>query len=127
MDISSREGGEILEGAFIIIPIIVIVAFCVILGLGITQYIKNENSPIVATKAKLIDKKCDTTTSTDANGAVTVNETLYLTFELDTGSAMKYVVGGRIYRSVPLNEWGTLTFQGTRFLSFESASVVVKK
>ena len=111
-------------GVFIVIFII---ALCFIVGSWITRYIKNENSPVVATKARLIDKKRDTMTSTDANGAVSVSETLYLIFGLDTGSTMRFSVGGRIYRNVPSNEWGTLTFQGTRFLRFESASGVVEK
>ena len=112
-------------------PVIFIVIFiifvCFIIGSGITQYFKNENSPVVATKARLIDKKRDTTTTTDANGVINTNETLYLIYELDTGSTMRFTVNGRIYREAPAAEWGTLTFQGTRFIRFESVSGVVEK
>ena len=108
-----------------------IVAFVIVVGIiaftAISQYVKNENSPVVATKARLIDKKADVHTSTDANGVTTFNETYYLTFELDTGSSLKLVVSGRVYRNAVSNDWGTLTFQGTRFLRFESSSGVLER
>jgi hypothetical protein len=93
----------------------------------ISRYIKNENSPIISTKAQLIRKKRDTHTNTDANGVMTTDETLILVFGLDTGSELKFTVGGRIFRNVPEYEWGTLTFQGTRFLKFQSPSGIVEK
>ncbi|MCL2321717.1 MAG: DUF2500 domain-containing protein [Oscillospiraceae bacterium] len=93
----------------------------------ISRYIKNENSPIIATKARLSKKLADVQTNTDANGAISTSETLYLIYELDTGSEIKLIVNGRIYRNAPENEWGTLTFQGTRFIKFESISGVLEK
>jgi hypothetical protein len=105
--------------------------FFVILALMIfkiiSTYVKNENSPVISTKAQLIKKRRTTNTQTDANGIMTTNETLILVFELDTGSEIKFFVGGRVYRSISENEWGTLTFQGTRFLKFENRSGIVEK
>jgi hypothetical protein len=105
--------------------------FIVFLGFTIfswiSRYIKNENSPIVATKAQLVDRKSDLHTSTDANGAMSTSETHYLIFQLDTGSQIELVVNGRIYQNVPELEWGTLTFQGTRFIKFESNSIIVER
>jgi hypothetical protein len=101
--------------------LILIICMCV------SRYMKNENSPIISTKAQLIDRKCYTDMHTDANGIVSSSKTLYLMFELDTGSQMKFVVNAGIYRNVPKNEWGTLTFQGTRFLKFATDSVVVER
>lgn len=103
----------------------VVLAF--IIFKGISTYVKNENSPVISTKAQLIKKKRDTHTQTDANGIMTTNETLILIFELDTGSELKFTVGGGIYRSILEYEWGTLTFQGTRFLKFEWKNGVVEK
>lgn len=93
----------------------------------ISTYVKNENSPIISTKAQLISKRRNTNTQTDGNGIITTTETLILIFELDTGSEIKFFVGGRIYRTISENEGGTLTFQGTRFLKFESKSGIVEK
>lgn len=107
------------------IVFITILAFIIISG--ILRYIKNENSPVIATKAKLVNKRRDTHTHTDANGAMHMDETLYLAFQLDTGSTMELAVNGRVYRNVPENEWGTLTFQGTRFIKYEYAGGTVER
>ena len=101
--------------------------FAIVVFMSISRYNKNENSPIISTKAKLIKKNRDINTNTDANGVMTTNETLLLVFELDTGSELRFTVGGRIFRSIPEYEWGRLTFQGTRFLKFESVSGIVER
>jgi len=110
---------------------IIVIIFVVMLGFiifsWVSRYIKNENSPMIATKARLIKKWADTHTSTDANGIMSTSETLHLAFELDTGSTMDLIVNGRIYRNMPKNEWGTLTFQGTRFIKFGSVSGVIER
>lgn len=108
-----------------------IVLFIAVLGFiifsMISRYVKNENSPVISTRAQLIDKKRDWHTHTDANGATMTDETLYLIYQLDTGSEMRFTVNGRIYRHAVAHEWGQLTFQGTRFLRFEGPSGVVEK
>ena len=88
---------------------------------------KNESSPIIATKAQLIKKKKDVHTHTDANGAMSMSETLYLFYQLDTGSQIKLTVKAGIYQNAPEHEWGVLTFQGTRFLKFESRFGVLER
>lgn len=93
----------------------------------ITTYVKNENSPVIATKAQLIKKNRDTNMQTDANGMTTTTETLIIIFQLDTGSEIKFFVGERVYKTISENEWGTLTFQGTRFLKFEGENGIVEK
>lgn len=107
--------------------IIFFIFFAFVVFMGISRYIKNENSPVISTKAQLIKKKRDTYTNTDANGIMSTNETLILVFELDTGSELKFTVGGHIFRSIPEYEWGTLTFQGTRFLKFQYSNGIVEK
>ncbi|WP_027632396.1 DUF2500 domain-containing protein [Clostridium hydrogeniformans] len=108
------------EMLFFIILVLIIVK-------GITTYIKNENSPIVSTKAPLIKKKRDRHTHTDVNGVMTTNETLILVFQLDTGSEVSFNVGGRIFRNISEYQWGILTFQGTRFLKFQWDNGEVEK
>lgn len=105
--------------------------FIIVLGFiifsWILRYIKNENSPIITTKARVIDKKADVHTHFDANGVMSTSETLYLCYELDTGSTIKLIVNGRIYRAAPENEWGNLTFQGTRFIKFECNNSILER
>lgn len=102
--------------------IIFIFIIGVIIFSWILRYIKNENSPVIATKAQLIERKSDVHMHTDANGAISSSETFYLVFQLDTGSQIKLDANTRLYQKVPIYEWGTLTFQGTRFIKFASDS-----
>lgn len=103
------------------------VFFIFIIYQWISTYIKNENSPIIATKAQLIKKIRSVSTSSDGNGGTSTSESLMLKFQLDTGSEIKLNVGSRIFRSISEYEWGTLTFQGTRFIRFESSSGIIAK
>ena len=80
---------------------------------------------VVATRARLADKRADHHTHSGANGAMMSSEAYYLIFEVDTGSTMEFSVNGVIYREAAGNDWGTLTFQGTRFLRFESAGMIL--
>lgn len=54
------------------------------------------------------------------------DETFTLIFKLDTGSELTFSVNRYIYRSIQEHEWGTLIFQGTRFLKFQSPSGVIE-
>jgi len=100
----------------VVFQLIFFVILTLIILKAISTYVKNENSPVISTKAQLISKRRNTNTQTDANGIMTTTETLILIFELDTGSEIKFFVGGRVYKAILENEGGTLTFQGTRFL-----------
>lgn len=93
----------------------------------ISTYIKNERSPVVNTRAQVVDKRSDFHTATAADGVTATSETLYLVFRLDSGSDLALAVPRRVYREVPLYEWGMLTFQGTRFIQFQSHFGTVAK
>jgi len=86
-------------------PIIFFIFVAFIVFMSISRYIKNEDSPVISTKAQLIKKKRDTYTNTDSNGVISTNETLILVFELDTGSELRFTVEGHIFRSVSEYKW----------------------
>ena len=105
---------------FVIVGIFII--YCIFRM--IFRYIKNEKSPIINTKARLFDKVTEGHGNTGANGTTI---SFYLVYELDTGSKMKFPVSGKVYKTAQNHEWGKLTFQGTRFIKFESTSGVIEK
>ncbi|MBK1809115.1 DUF2500 domain-containing protein [Clostridium sp. YIM B02505] len=110
--------------------ILLILFFIVFIGAiakGIITYIDNENSPIISTKANLVKKKRNTHTHTDANGITSIDETFILIFQLDTGSEMRFTVKRRVFRSIAENQWGSLTFQGTRFIKFQWEGGIVER
>jgi hypothetical protein len=112
---------------FVGFNLIIFIIFALIVFKTITTYVKNENSPVISTKAQLVKKQWHTNTQTDSNGVTTTNDTFSLKFQLDTGSDMKFTVGRRIYKEIEEDEWGTLTFQGTRFLKFQWDKGLVEK
>jgi hypothetical protein len=86
---------------------------------GQMSYAQPQNGPIVTARAKLIRKETHVSTNIDAGGAVMSEDVYQLVFSLDTDAELSFRVGGRAYGNTPENEWGTLTYQGTRFLGFE--------
>lgn len=122
--------GNIMDRGEIYMPffgIFFVLILIYIIYTNVSRYIKNESSPVINTRAQIIDKKCDSHTHTDANGVMTTSDSYYLIFELDSASTLKLSVSGRIYKKAVFNEWGTLTFQGTRFYKFESAGSLLEK
>lgn len=115
------------EVLFAIFPILFIGVFIFIIVTVVRQFAKNEKSPVVATKARVIEKRTESSTHHDANGHMHTSHTYYLVFELSTGSTMRLSVGSGIQRDAREFEWGILTFQGTRFLRFESESGTLEK
>ena len=111
----------------IVFQILFFIILAIVIINGIRQYVKNENSPVISTKAQLINRKKDVSTTMDANNVMHHNETFKLEFKLDTGSEVKFVVNRRIFYELEEFEWGILTFQGTRFLRFQWNDRTVEK
>ena len=111
----------------IVFQILFFIILAIVIINGIRQYVKNENSPVISTKAQLINRKKDVSTTMDANNVMHHNETFKLEFKLDTGSEVNFVVNIRIFYELEEFEWGILTFQGTRFLRFQWNDRTVEK
>lgn len=108
---------------FIIIFIMVIVSF---VNGGITWH-KNNNSPRLTVSAKIVSKRQNTTyhnhpNAGDVSGAhgyhSIANTTYYVTFQFESGDCMEMAVPGSEYGMLAEQDEGKLTFQGTRYLSF---------
>jgi hypothetical protein len=97
--------------------------FIYIIFKGATQYIDNENSPLVTEPAHVVRKINDT--HMDANNVM--HTTVLIVFALESGEQIRCVVGHRVYRAIPDGASGMLTHQGTRFYRFESGGIVVEK
>lgn len=58
----------------------------------------------------------------DMSGAhgyhTTISTTYYVTFQVESGDRMEMSVSGSEYGTLAEGDKGTLTFQGTRFLTF---------
>ena len=100
--------------------------FMIVRGVG--EWNKNNSSPRLTVEAEAVSRRTQTSTSQTpvAGGASGVHgfhthyETLYyVTFQVESGDRMEFRLSGREYGMIVEGDRGRLTFQGTRYLSFE--------
>ena len=115
----------------ILIPLVFLFVFGTILFTairGIGTWHKNNNSPRLTVSASVVAKRTAVShhthsTGGDANGMCgshTSSSTHYFaTFQMESGDRMELPVSGPEYGMLAEGDRGKLTFQGTRYLSFE--------
>ena len=115
----------------ILFPIIFILIFIIIVFTfvkGIATWFKNNNSPRLTVSARIVAKRQNTTHNNQPNagdisgahGFHTISSTsYYVTFQVDSGDRMELSVSGSEYGVLAEGDKGQLTFQGTRYLTFD--------
>ncbi|MEK3934556.1 DUF2500 domain-containing protein [Sporosarcina sp. FSL W7-1349] len=107
------SNGSIIFGAIFAIAII---GFLFILGRGIGEWNKNNQSPKLTVPAEVVTKRSRTSGSHRNASASTW---YYVTFQVQSGDRMEFNVRGNEYGMLAEGDIGMLTFQGTRYLEFE--------
>ena len=101
----------------------VLIVLVVTLVRGIGEWHKNNNSPRLTVPAKVVSKRTSVSHGHHhgANGHMhtTSSTWYYVTFEVESGDRMEFGVSGSEYGMLAEGDSGKLTFQGTRYLSFE--------
>ena len=121
-----------------IFPLMFLVVFVIVIGMfvfgaisGIRTWNKNNNSPRLTVTATVVSKRMDVShhqhhhagDATGAHGYHTTSRTSYfVTFEVESGDRMELHVSGTEYGMLVEGDTGRLTFQGTRYPSFERIS-----
>ena len=110
---------------FTVFPIIWVVMFVFIFGMiimtfakSIKQEHKNNQSPRLTVAATVIAKRDQVSIHHHDHHRHT-NTRYFVTFQLDSGDRMELQLSGPEYGMLIEGDRGQLTFQGTRFLSFE--------
>lgn len=85
---------------------------------GISQWNKNNHSPRLTVPATVLAKRTNVSRHHHQNHA-THSTTYYVTFQVESGDRMELQMAGHEYGLLVEGDQGKLTFQGTRFLSFE--------
>lgn len=100
-------------------PIFIGIMFIIIFGLiilgilsNIKQGIKNNNSPLLTVPAEIASKRIHVQGDHSRT-------TYYVTFEVQSGDRMELNVEGKEYGMLVEKDLGLLSFQGTRYISFE--------
>lgn len=113
---------------FSIVPIFIIVIFVAVIGMfvvtavrGVSTWSKNNASPRLTVSATVATKRTSVTHHHSQNGMGHSSTWYYATFQVESGDRMEFSVSGAEYGMLAEGDQGSLTFQGTRFLSFERA------
>ena len=105
-----------------IVPIMFIVVFGIIIFSiiqGISTWHKNNNSPRLTVPAVIVAKRTDVTHHHNGDNMATHSTWYYATFQVESGDRMEFAVDGMEYGMLAEGDMGKLSFQGTRYLSFE--------
>ena len=88
--------------------------FFFIIGKGITQFIENENSPVVTVSATIVDMRRKS--HHHHSGGPT--HTYHIAFQTQEGELIELRVRRYEYKELAIGDKGMLTHQGTRYKGF---------
>ena len=86
---------------------------------GIAQWNKNNHSPRLTVDAKVVAKRTNVSRHNSRNHMTHTSTTYFVTFQVESGDRMELLVPGQEYGLIVEGDSGKVTFQGTRFLSFQ--------
>ena len=98
---------------------LVFFVFVVVVIRGLLQWNKNNHSPKLSVAARVVSKREDVSHHTSDDHMHTTYTHYYATFEVESGDRMEFELRGNEYGLLAEGDLGKLTFQGTRYLSFE--------
>lgn len=108
------------------IPVIFVVFFVIFIGVilfqvfgGITKWSKNNNSPQLTVRAKVVAKRA----AVRGGGETRAYNDYFVTFEVDSGDRMELEVKDIDYGMLVEGDIGELSFQGSRYLTFSRTSM----
>ena len=101
---------------FILIFTLVIGTFIFVAIKGISQWSKNNQSPVLTVPAEVVTKRSQTT---GGHGDSSAHTRYYVTFQVQSGDRMELGVDDSEFGLLAEEDLGMLTFQGTRFKGFE--------
>ena len=108
--------------------IFVIGIFIVTIAKNINIWNNNNNAPRLNVTATVVSKRTEVSHHSQANAGdetgahgytMVVSTRSYVTFQTENGEQMEFYVSGPAYKMLVEGDAGQLTFQGTRYLSFE--------
>lgn len=119
-------GGSFMDTAFpiifFIIFFIVIVTFIKVMVSGFSEWHSNNKQPIIPANATVVSKRLDVShynNSNENHHSTSSSTTYYVTFEFENSERLELCVKGKDYGEMVERDFGILSFQGTRFISFK--------
>ena len=121
MDLFFGGGFQIL---FFLVFFLIIGVFLATMIRGIGQWHKNNQSPRLTVEATVVTKRTNVSRHHHHNGAghvghTSTSTTYFVTFQVESGDRMELRMDGYQFGLLVEGDRGKLTFQGTRYLSFD--------
>ena len=108
----------------VMMPLMFVLVFGIIIVTlirGIGEWNKNNHSPKLTVPAAVVSRR--TAVSHHHHGGEThhvhTSTSYYATFQVESGDRMEFALSGMEYGMLAEGDVGELTFQGTRYLSFQ--------
>lgn len=105
------------------IVFVLVIGFIILVAVkGLSQWSKNNKSPVLTVDAAVVTKRTDVTHHHHSNtdtAMYTTSTSYYVTFQVQSGDRMELQVESHEYGMLVEGDVGKLTFQGTRYLGFE--------
>ena len=108
-----------MEIMFYLVFFLVISVFIVTFVRMIGEWISNNNSPRLTVDATIVAKRDQVHRHRSSNGHTHRSYSYHITFQFESGDRMELRVPSNEYGLLVEGDKGKLTFQGTRYLSFE--------
>ena len=111
--------------AFSCIFLLALGVIIVVLVKNVSEWSSNNRSPVLSVEARVVSKRSNVS---HHRGAAMPDHTMaapmsstsyYATFQVESGDRMELRLSGREYGQLAEGDKGKLTFQGTRYRSFE--------
>lgn len=116
------EGFSFFFVFFSLIPLLITGVIIYIIVRRIAQWNYNNNQPVLSVYAKVVSRRTHTSGggyNPNTNMHTSSHTSYYVTFEVESGDRMEFLVNGFDYGQLVEGDQGTLTFQGTRYKGFQ--------
>ena len=112
-------GFQLFDVMFYLIFFLILGMFIFMIVKGLSTWNKNNQSPRLTVDATVVAKRTDVTHHYYGDDMATHATWYYATFQVESGDRMEFSVDGMEYGMLAEGDTGKLSFQGTRYLSFE--------
>lgn len=122
-DLASDTGTTVMIGAFVVIGLLVACVFAYVIIRGLTQWTRNNASPLETVPATVVTKRTEqgmssSSTTSGSTMSRSASTFYFATFEMADGSRIELPLRAQDYAMLADGDRGQLTHQGTRFKGF---------
>ncbi|MCM3702681.1 DUF2500 domain-containing protein [Paenibacillus macerans] len=105
------------------LPILLVVLTAIVVisaAGGVWRFFASSRQPVLSVNSVIVGKRTEVSHRHDTETSVNRSDTkYYITFEVESGDRLEFVVNGLEYGQCAEGDEGKLTFQGQRYHSFE--------